>query len=206
MQGEAEQLAILEGVQRIAALASGKVKGLSESECKKEARRRLAEIEPSAAKTLAGKQLSVQIKKNIKAAISEAVAMKDKFVPGPALIRNELILRGVTFLEGLLRESNEKQLRRLWDQKTEAGFIVGLVMQAMESNPVWHALVVAEAEEADWPISLCKTPTGWSAELEAMLGVHGLGKTKKQAVEELKKRATLKIQGAKVERAWWDEP
>ena len=79
-------------------------------------------------------------------------------------------------------------------------------MLAMDSNPLWHALVVAEAEEADWPILLCKTPSGWSAELEAMLGVHGLGKTRKQAVDELKKRATLKIQSAKVERAWWDEP
>jgi hypothetical protein len=62
------------------------------------------------------------------------------------------------------------------------------------------------AQEASWRILVCKTPTGWSAELEAMLGVQALGKTRKQAVDELKKRASLKIQSAKVERAWWDEP
>jgi hypothetical protein len=206
MQRDAEQLAILEGVQRIADLASGKVKGLSEREWKEEVRRRLAEIEPGTAKALAGKQISALIKKNIKAAIAEAVAMNDKFMPAAAFIRNELILRGVTFLKGLVRQSNEKQLRKLRDQKTEAEFFAALAMLAIERNPIDHALAVAEAEEADWPIVLCKTPTGWSAELEAMLGVQALGKTRKRAVDELKKRATLKIQSAKVERAWWDEP
>jgi hypothetical protein len=63
-----------------------------------------------------------------------------------------------------------------------------------------------DAQEASWPILLCKTPTGWCAELDAMLGLQALGKTRKQAVDELKKLATLKIQGAKVERACWDEP
>ena len=62
------------------------------------------------------------------------------------------------------------------------------------------------AQEASWRILVCKTPSGWCAEIDAMLGLQALGKTRKQAVNELKKRATLKIQSAKVERAWWDEP
>jgi hypothetical protein len=37
-------------------------------------------------------------------------------------------------------------------------------------------------------------------------GLQALGETRKQAVDELKKRAALQIQAAKVERAWWDEP
>jgi len=132
--------------------------------------------------------------------------MKDKFMPAPAFIRNEIILRGVRFLKGVLRQSNEKQLRKLRDQKTEAEFLVALAMLAVESNPIDHALAVAEAKEADRSILLCKTPTGWSAQLEAMLGLQALGKTRKQAIDELKKRATLKIQSAKVEKAWWYEP
>ena len=127
-------------------------------------------------------------------------------MPAPAFIRNEIILRGVRFLKGVLRQSNEKQLRKLRDQKTEAEFLVALAMLAVESNPIDHALAVAEAKEADWSILLCKTPTGWSAQLEAMLGLQALGKTRKQAVDELKKRATLRLQSAKVERAWWYEP
>ena len=65
---------------------------------------------------------------------------------------------------------------------------------------------IAEAEEASWQIWLCKTQTGWCAELEALLGLQALAKTRKQAVDELKKLASLKIHNAKIERAWWDEP
>jgi hypothetical protein len=61
------------------------------------------------------------------------------------------------------------------------------------------------AQEASWRILVCKTPNGWCAEMDAKLGLQALGKTRKQAVDELKKRATLKVQSAKVERAWWDE-
>jgi hypothetical protein len=61
-------------------------------------------------------------------------------------------------------------------------------------------------QKASWRILLCKTPMGWCAQLEPALGLQALGKTRKQAVDELKKRATLKIQSAKVERAWWDDP
>lgn len=60
------------------------------------------------------------------------------------------------------------------------------------------------AQKASWRILLCKTQTGWCAELEALLGLQALGKTRKQAVDELTNLATLKIQNAKVERAWWD--
>jgi hypothetical protein len=65
---------------------------------------------------------------------------------------------------------------------------------------------IAEAADASWRILLPKTSTGWCAELDAMLGLQALGKTRKQAVDELRKLATLKMQSAKVERAWWDEP
>jgi hypothetical protein len=62
------------------------------------------------------------------------------------------------------------------------------------------------AQKASWRILLCKTSTGWCAQLEAALGLQALGKTRKQAVDELRKRATLTIQSAKIERAWWDVP
>jgi hypothetical protein len=60
------------------------------------------------------------------------------------------------------------------------------------------------AQKASWRIFLCKTQTGWCAELEALLGLQAFGKTRKQAVGELTKLASLKLQNAKVERAWWD--
>jgi hypothetical protein len=202
----AEQRAILEGVQRIADLASGKVKGLSEKEWKEETRRRLAEIAAGPTKALAGKQLSAQIKENIKVAIAEAVEMNDEFGPSRAFLRNALLLRGVTFVKGLLGQSTEKQLRKLQGQKTEPEFFVVLAMLAIENNPIKHGPGGAEDDEADWLILLTKMCTGWSAELKAMWGVQALGRTKKQAADELKKRVALQLQTAKIERAWWDEP
>lgn len=127
-------------------------------------------------------------------------------MPAPPIIRNELILRGMTLLKGVVGRFNDKQVRKLQHQRTEAEFFLALAMLAIESNPISHALPVVEAEEVDWSIFLCKTPTGWSAELKAMLGVRALGKTRKQAVDELKKQITLQIYNARVERAWWSEP
>ena len=62
----AEQRAILEGVQRIADFAPGKVKGLTEKEWKEETRRRLAESESVTAKVLAAKQVAATSKRTSK--------------------------------------------------------------------------------------------------------------------------------------------
>lgn len=105
-------------------------KGRTMKGAKPDPRRRRVKIRSGKIKPVAEEQASPHIKQNVDAALAEALEMGDEFLPAPAFLRNELILRGVTFLKSLVRRSTESQLRALQKRTSKAEFFVALAILA----------------------------------------------------------------------------